>query len=359
VTVGPRALVLALLIVGVLAGPAAAARPAARYPVPALAGAPLGARHDTIVRGGPARAAAGRHGGFFTAKDGTRFKVYESPSFAPDDRMLQAWADYFGGLVHGKELKQLTLYLAPLKEVEKVCGDVSGADSCYDPDANEITLIGQAVSGHDSPEAIGAHEYGHHVANHRHNDLGDAMDWGPTYWGSYEDVCDRVDERTAFPGDEDKHYTENPGEAWAEVYRVANAQEPNLWDVVDDSWQPNRTAIAKAKADVRNPYDGGEYVDRRGSFGRKGSPWRHVRAPVENDGTVDLRLTSTGSLDADLYVFATRKSRRPIDKATRRGHKETLVGDYCGYRWLDVRVKRKRGSGRYKLRLTLPYVTTP
>jgi hypothetical protein len=79
---------------------------------------------------------------------------------------------------------------------------------------------------------------------------------------------------------------------------------------------------------------------------------------VENDGRVALRLTTTGSLDGDLYVFATRRSKHPLDKARRRGHTERLVGTYCGYRYLDVRVKRKQGAGRYKLRLTLPYFTT-
>ena len=341
--VARRPALIALLI----AAAGLAAAPAARATI-----------HD-VVRAGhlPATAAAAPHGGRFRAADGTTLKVLESSAFPRDDAELQGWANFFGSLVHGPELSKLTVYIAPFAEVQKKC-ESKTADSCYYPDANEIILVRDPPPGHDPVPAIAAHEYGHHVAAHRKNDIGAAMDWGPTYWGSYEDVCDRADARTAYPGDEDRHYELNPGEAWAETYRILNGQEPQLWDIIDNSFFPDATALRRAREDVKNPYDGGEFINRRGSFGRRGSSWRHVKAPVENDGTVALRLTTTGSLDGDLYVFENRHSRHPIDWSRRRGHTERLVGKYCGYRHLDVRVRRKRGSGKFKLRLTLPYFTT-
>ena len=35
-----------------------------------------------------------------------------------------------------------------------------------------------------------AHEYGHHIANNRRNDLAPALEWGTKRWASHEHVCE-------------------------------------------------------------------------------------------------------------------------------------------------------------------------
>jgi hypothetical protein len=298
------------------------------------------------------------HGGLFTTPSGAQVTLYESPSLTPDDAMLQGWANFFDSLTHGVELSSLTLYIAPLGEMRALCGGEEDTESCYSPDDQTIVLTSEPPPGGDSIEAIAAHEYGHQVAANRLNDLGRADDWGPEYWATDEQICYRTDQGTAFPGDEGDNYSFNPGEAWAETFRVMNGQNPSAWDIIDPSFQPDDAALAAARRDVLQPYDGGEYIDRRSRFHRHGSRWKNFMIPVQNDGQVDLRLTSTGSLDADIYVYPSRSARTPIGKGTRPGRREHYHDTYCGYAKLDVGVYRYRGTGSFKLRATLPFNTT-
>ena len=150
--------------------------------------------------------------------------------------------------------------------------------------------------------------------------------------------------------------SQNPytGEAWAETYRGMNGSRER-WDSTSDSFFPDGQALDLARRDVLNPYDGGEYVDRSGRFRAHGSRWRQFTVPVENDGTVDLRLRGQGSLDADLYIYARPGTSKPLAKATHYGHGEHLRQTFCGYRHVTVYAYRNRGSGSFKLRLTLPF----
>src|SRR5439155_24542812 len=103
-------------------------------------------------------------------------------------------------------------------EVTSICS--SDADACYDPQSETIVLPGEPPPDATPVEELAAHEYGHHVANNRDNPPWDAETWGPKRWASYEGVCPRVRNGTAFPGDEGANYDLNPGEGFAESYRV-------------------------------------------------------------------------------------------------------------------------------------------
>jgi hypothetical protein len=219
-----------------------------------------------------------------------------------------------------------------------------------------VVLTGDPLPDGSSTEEAAAHEYGHHVAQNRRNDVGPAGDWGPEYWATYEHICE-LDGTGAFPGDEGAHYDRNPGEAWAETFRVLNTYNAASWPIIAPVFRPDQRALALARRDVVNPYRGGEYVDRGGRFKKKGSRWRNFYLPVDNDGTVDLRLKGGGSLDADIYVY-TANGKRRIAKSTRTGHREHYAGTYCGYRKLDVAVYRYSGTGSFSLRATLPFFST-
>src|SRR3954452_23627654 len=172
------------------------------------------------------------NGGTYSTASGDSVQVLTSPQYVFDATVNQSYADFLGSLVHGSELESLTLYAAPFAEMQDICG--SGAWACYADNLIVTTGDGPPADGVTVGDLV-AHEYGHHVADHRLNDLGPAVDWGPEYWATYEEVCYRQDQGRAFPGDEGEHYALNPGEAWAETYRLMNgSQEP--WDSSDKSF---------------------------------------------------------------------------------------------------------------------------
>jgi hypothetical protein len=159
----------------------------------------------------------------------------------------------------------------------------------------------------------------------------------------------------AYPGDEDQHYDVNPGEAWAETYRVLNGQNPFSWPILSDLFAPDQKSLDAARRDVVQPWGGDEYTDQRGRLSRR-QVRRAFRLPVQNDGTIDVRLRSRGSLKAILYVYRAG-ARRPLAQ-TRAGRRARISGAICGVRHIRVAVVRRSGSGAFALRTTLPYTNT-
>ena len=73
---------------------------------------------------------------------------------------------------------------------------------------------------------------------------------------------------------------------------------------------------------------------------------------------IDVSLCSTGSLDADLYVYDNRSARKPLARSARSGHRDRVTAPICGLRHVLLAVVRYKGRGSYKLRATLPGTTT-
>jgi len=61
----------------------------------------------------------------------------------------------------------VTLYLAPLSQVQSLCGPSTLA--CYSPDDEVILATGDDVTGVATAKDIVTHEYGHHIANHQND----------------------------------------------------------------------------------------------------------------------------------------------------------------------------------------------
>src|SRR6202011_5176365 len=200
-----------------------------------------------------------------------------------DPAVLQRWADFVAGLIHGAEISDLTMYLAPLSEVQQLCG--ANASACY----GESMLVAPSEDLPDgtSAEAVVTHEYGHHVAASRDDAPWAAVDWGTKRWATYEGVCARTHDSQLFPGDEGSNYQLNPGEAFAESYRVLNERRAGVaeasWRIVDRLLYPDDQALALLEQDVLQPWVPSAPASYTGSLTRA-KPSRTLTVGTALDG---------------------------------------------------------------------------
>lgn len=287
-------------------------------------------------------------GGTYPTGDslGTSVHIDVSDAYPVDPSLPQSWATFLGTLVHGPELATLTLRLAPASEVSSVCG--AGALACYDPSTSTIEASPEDQLDEPSAKEIVTHEYGHHVANNRSDAPWPAEDYGTKRWATYEHICSRVAAGTASPGDEGAQYVQNPGEAFAEAYRVLNLTREGAtsigWDVVDRSFYPDATALSLLEQDVTSPWTGPTLTHVHGSFGY--GTQRTIRIGTPLDGTLVLRLHAPTKSSMRLALYAGTK---PVARASR-----SVVYQVCGVRSLTLRVERSAGSGSFTVDIAKP-----
>ena len=227
--------------------------------------AQLEATEGTLRRTSGFRTTSAYWGGARTAASGETVNVYaadEYPHGADNEAALQSIADFVATLPHGEELQHVQIYVVTPAEMTANCGE--NAAACYGDGI--LVIPGQWPTGLPGPEII-THEYGHHVAANRDNSPWQAVDWGPKSWETAMNVCGRVAAGTAFPGDEGAHYQLNPGEAWAESYRLAVwGSRTQLPLNVDASFQPTQAALDAALLDVSTPWAGPTATTVSGTF---------------------------------------------------------------------------------------------
>lgn len=346
------ALVIVAGVVTLAVGAAAAQAPRAAAIVPRLerlGQTPVFRVRDRVIRGRRAPAAApiaAAHGGIYTAATGDQVKVYVSNSYPIDDTVNQRWADFIAGLVHGTEIATVTIYVAPIAEVQSICQSTE-ADGCYLLRDQQIIVPGEPLMDGVPVEEIVAHEYGHHIAMNRSNGPWPAVDWGTKRWASYENVCKRVQAHTAFPGDEGANYFRNPGEAFAESYRVLNDQRAPLGSVQlpwrMDGFAPDPTALAMIEQDVRKPWTG-TYISR---WGGRVDPrsLRRLVVPTPHDGIA--RFVLKGPSNSAIAVLDP-VTGRPLGAA----RLEIRYG-ICGERHLNLAVGALR-AGKFSVTIARP-----
>jgi hypothetical protein len=299
-----RALALALLALACTAIPAATAAPAQRGPAIGFSGT-------------------------YRSASGEAVRVALAPAYGRDKAAIQSWGALVAGFVHGREIRTVTIYVAPPAQVRRECDD---AVACYDPHLKLLQVPGSDPGIGTSLEEIVAHEYGHHIAANRRNPPWDAYDRGTKRWASYEDVCAGVKARTLFPGSQGANYARNPAEAFAEAYRVLNG---GTWSgVVDGSLAPDATSLQLLRADIVDPWRGGRTVVRRGT-----APAR-VRIDTSLDG--GLRATASGRR----VVVHDAGTGRVMGRGAGRAR-----ATICGQDAVTVDVG---GRGPFTLRVTIP-----
>ena len=259
--------------------------------------------HPTSVR---SVARSSWWGGPVVTSTGETVTIYVSDRFDQDESIRLSWANFFAWLYHGSELSRITIYQAPLDEVEEICGPE--AAGCYSPSRGILVFPGDVGTGPESD--IGAHEYGHHIAANRQNDPWPAVDWGPKRWASAVGVCARVAAGTAFPGDEGDHYTLNSGEAFAEAYRLLNIQRGGTWAnfplIVDSSFAPTPDSLAAALNDVQQPWSAPTSSSWDGQFS---TPVVSLNATVGPRASIALKTAGGArvtALTAGTYAITVR-----------------------------------------------------
>jgi len=264
--------------------------------------------------------------------------------------VARQWADFFGSLLHGSELSLLEAYLLTPTEVESICG--RSALACYGND--QLFTPAEDPDADLTARSVAAHEYAHHVTQHRRNDPWAAIDWGPKRWASAEQVCLNTRARRFFPGaEDDTNYQLNPGEGWAETYRVLNERRLGIpqapWQVVSDVFFPDAASLAAAQADVTTPWNGPATTTLKGSV-RKGAPVRTFAVKTPLDGQLRVSLTAAKGERVALDVLSGSSTRL----VHRVGRAVSGAATICGQRAIRIRVTRASGSGAFRISVTHP-----
>lgn len=299
-------------------------------------------------------AVANWEGRAFTTRSGEAVTVYVADGYLDGEAAAQRWAEFFATLVHGPELARLSVYVGPPAVVEQMCesAEVTG---CYG--SSRIVMPGESVGG-ILPEEVARHEYGHHIAANRLNIPWKAVDWGTKRWASAAGVCERVRRGTAFAGDEGLNYARNPGEAFAEAYRVLDEVKHGLpsaaWPIVEGSFYPDQRELEAIERDVLQPWTKGTTTVRRLGFAPVAKRVHTLPLATALDG--DLAVTVTVPLGGlyDVTLLAP-DGRRVLARGLWSGRTQLrLTHTICGERKLYLRVLRRGPAGTVVVRTTTP-----
>jgi hypothetical protein len=307
---------------------------------------------DAVLRVSPRtrglRIASGWWGGRYTTATGETVVIYTADVYAADEQANQTLADFFAGLVHGPELARLTVYVAPLDLLQTICGS-NGVAGCYSPDRETMVVPGEDLEDGPTVAQVVAHEYGHHVATNRLNPPWRAVDWGTKRWASQLGICAAVASGELSPGDEAERYELNPGEGFAEAFRVLNEVRAGAatvaWPIVDQRFYPDATALDLIALDVTQPWLANTRSVVAGTFSASGRAVRRVRIATPVDGLFRVTLRAPAGR-ARLELLGRDGS------VVARG--ASVSRTVCGQRTFTARVTRVGRPGRFSLELSKP-----
>jgi hypothetical protein len=310
-------------------------------------------RGATISASRIARSSIAWTGGPTLAATGETVTVYVSPALPPELGTPQTWADFIANLAHGPELSELSAYVGTFEEIQGLCGE--HALGCYT--ANKLVSMGETTHGVTAAEVV-RHEYGHHVGFHRLNPPWVAIDTGPKNWATAANVCPRAQNGTAYPGDEGARYSLNPGEAWAETYRLLVERRAGIatasWDIVDSSFFPTETALQAAERDVLQPWTAPRNKVFAHRFTSRGARVRTIPLTTPLDGRLELAVSLPKGGLQDVALLAPG-GKQPLATALWSGRTtKTLGTNVCGERALRLRITQKGAFGRVRISATIP-----
>jgi len=294
----------------------------------------------------------GYWGGDYTISTGETVTVYASNSYPMDPALEQRWANFLGSLIHGSEISDVTVLLSTADQISRACGE--DAVACYSPQGGVLYTPGDDPGSDLSAEAVITHEYGHHIAAHRSNAPWETLAWGPKRWASAMQVCARTRKNELVPGAEDPvHYVVNPGEGWAETYRVLNERQEGIaetpWDIVSQSLYPTAAALSAAEQDVTSPWTQIAPTAQTVRLTRT-TRVRTFTVATQLDGTLKVSLRPTRGLR--LAVNLSASSTRVAHAVTSASFTRTTT--VCGARTYRIRVQALKGQGTVRLLVAKP-----
>lgn len=268
----------------------------------------------------------------------------------------QGIADFIGTLIHGPEVSLLTVQLDTPYQLAFECG--FGAEACYFTGEDRVVLSGNEEVDEDGADRdfVLAHEYGHHVAQHRElpAPFPSAVDWGTERWASVEGVCRGRRHGKLFPGDEGDHYFEDPGEAFAEAF--ARNRFPGAairWRWLRDL-APTAASFRAIQEDTLSPWHARTSFVLSGRVPARGEGAAVELLPTPLDGTVTLRPVGLHRRGYEL-ALRSRAGRLLRSLRPRPTARERMHFTVCGQSHLRLEIRSR--SGRpvpYQLQIQRP-----
>jgi hypothetical protein len=170
-------------------------------------------------------------------------------------------------------------------------------------------------------------------------------------------VCSRAAAGTVFPGDEAAYYTLNPGEGFAESYRVLNETSAGGtsfdWSVVSRGFYPDQTALEDIRQDVLAPWSRPTSRSFRGRLATTGvRVWSQPLAtPLDGDLSVSLKLPAGSAADVALLGPAGEVLAQGFWSGAGR---KALTYKICGLRSVVLQVARVAGRVSFSVQVTVP-----
>lgn len=331
-----------------LAGVAAAAAMLALAPLAGAEPGKLGAEpfRDVVLRDDSLRLRrADAEFASYPDGDGHAVRIHRG-SFSEDTARQIALE--LGELLHGDEMRRLSVILVTDSEMDSLCGP--GVLACYGARSEQMVVSGRESDRPPSRSFVVAHEYGHHLARNRSNAPWRSLDWGTKRWATTERVCPGVRRGRFKPGAYGRRsYYDNPGEAYAEAYAFMHFPDEVDWD-----WNlphPTRASYRAIRADVTEPWNGPTLVEREGRIRRAGGR-DQVRLRTPLDGRLRVRMVAKRGRNFDLRVLDSR--RNVLARSSTGGPREKLKMNVCGPRKLLVQAVSRRGKGNFEIRARRP-----
>lgn len=349
---------LALMLIAAAGAADAAARPVAQSLDRSRLGRAPVAIHDRVIsRPSPGlrtpepHAPTGGLEGRYPVGDGHTVRVILSAAYEPEPKVAQSVATFLGTLVHGGEIDGVTVFLGTQQEIGLVCGE--GAEACFNSTTNLMLVPATPPPNGIPQEDVVAHEYGHAVANGRSNFPFPAVGTGTKRWATYEHVCQQIFGALTHP-DRGISYRDDPGEAFADSYRILNGGDPGLF-IFNRSFFPNPTDLGLIRQDVLDPW-GPRLPDvRTGAFpaDRPGVATARFSIATPLDGVLKVNIEAPPGADDDLELNVAGVSHA-VARGAKRGRFDQVSALICGTRSFVVNVRRHSGSGRFRLTVSRP-----
>jgi hypothetical protein len=153
------------------------------------------------------------------------------------------------------------------------------------------------------------------------------------------------------------HYRLDPGEAFAEAYRVLAERRAGAalvsWGLVDGSFYPDEAALQAVEQDVVRPWTAPTTTRWSGRVGSRKADRRvfSLATPLDGELTAELRLPR-GRLDTlELLAADGRVLARGLWSGTRTRRLGFVV---CGQRRLSLRVRSAGAAGSFALTVARP-----